>query len=256
MFQALTESVARQEQFIGPVAPRCEDLVGLERIVGVDEDIEVTGISLNEIGRARPAQRVHVAIGVVSVVALAAGTRGEEIGLRALAALIATIGGEAYPPRFERLERLAGAVLAGSLRGGRTLGGCRILPYRGRVLILREFAATAAPVELLEQGELLWDNRFLAWRRGGVAVVPGLRIGALGVEGAASMRALVPAAIARGGAAHHLPGIVRPSLPAFWQDGTLLAVPHLGWRRSGIESGVELRLRPARPLLGSGFTVV
>jgi tRNA(Ile)-lysidine synthase len=181
---------------------------------------------------------------------------GEEIGLRALAALIATIGGEAYPPRFERLERLAGAVLAGSLRGGRTLGGCRILPYRGRVLILREFAATAAPVELLEQGELLWDNRFLAWRRGGVAVVPGLRIGALGVEGAASMRALVPAAIARGGAAHHLPGIVRPSLPAFWQDGTLLAVPHLGWRRSGIESGVELRLRPARPLLGSGFTVV
>ena len=41
LFQALAESVARQELFIGPVAARREDLVGLERIVRVDEDIEV-----------------------------------------------------------------------------------------------------------------------------------------------------------------------------------------------------------------------
>ena len=177
---------------------------------------------------------------------------GDEIGLRALAALVATIGAEAYPPRFERLERLAGPFLAGNLRGGRTLGGCRILPYRGGVLIQRELVATAAPAELPAQGELLWDNRFLAWyRAGAAATVPGLRIGALGVEGAASMRAIAPP-----GAAHHLPGIVRPSLPAFWQDGTLLAVPHLGWRRPGVEPGVEVRLRPARPLSGSGFTIV
>jgi tRNA(Ile)-lysidine synthase len=139
-------------------------------------------------------------------------------------------------------------MLPGNLRGGRTLGGCRILPHRGRVLILRELAATAAPVALPGQGDVLWDNRFLARRRKEGAA---MQIGALGVEGAASMRAIAPA-----GAAHHLPSIVRPSLPAFWQDGRLLAVPHLGWRRPGVESGVEIRLRPARPLSGSGFTVV
>ena len=82
VFQALAESVAREELFVGPVAPRREDLVGLERIVGVDEHLEVAGISLDEIRRA-PAQRVHVAIGVVGVVALAAGRRAKRSALRA-----------------------------------------------------------------------------------------------------------------------------------------------------------------------------
>jgi tRNA(Ile)-lysidine synthase len=179
-----------------------------------------------------------------------------EIGLRALAALIATIGAEAYPPRFERLERLAERIFAGALAGGRTLGGCRIVPYRGRVLLLRELAATSPPVEIPAEGEVLWDNRFLAWRQAGASTLPGLSIGALGVEGAATMRAIAPKAIVGGGVAHHLPGIVRPSLPALWQDGSLLAVPHIGWRRPGSDPGVEVRLRPARPLSGSGFTVV
>jgi len=174
-----------------------------------------------------------------------------EIGLRALAALIATIGAEAYTPRFERLERLAQCLFAGALAGGRTLGGCRILPYRGRILVQRELAAMAPPAELPETGPLLWDNRFRVEPVAGAAFLPGMRIGALGTEGAASMRAIVPA-----DPAHHLPGMVRPSLPALWQGGTLLAVPHLGWKRPGVKTGVELRLRPARPLSGSGFTVV
>jgi tRNA(Ile)-lysidine synthase len=176
----------------------------------------------------------------------------EEIGLRALAALIAAIGAEAYPPRFERLQRLAQSLFAGELVGGRTLGGCHIRPYRGQFLVARELAATAPPAELPGDGsELLWDNRFLARRANGAAAQPGLCIGALGIDGAASMRAIVPA-----GTAHHLPGIVRLSLPAFRQDSTLLAVPHLGWQRSDSGAGVELRWRPARPLSGSGFTVV
>src|SRR5258708_27311836 len=54
------------------------------------------------------------------------------------------VGGTAYPPRGERLERLH-RRLAGGLGGGCTLGGCRIVPRRGGGLVCREPAAAAPP---------------------------------------------------------------------------------------------------------------
>ena len=58
--------------------------------------------------------------------ALAAAPR--EVGLRALAALLMAVGGQAYRPRFEALERLFDRMAAGTLGGGVTLHGCRIAP--------------------------------------------------------------------------------------------------------------------------------
>jgi len=49
-----------------------------------------------------------------------------EIGLRALAHILSRVSGEAYRPRFERLERLYGAIREGELKSARTLHGCRI----------------------------------------------------------------------------------------------------------------------------------
>lgn len=49
-----------------------------------------------------------------------------EIGLRALARMLAKVSGNTYRPRFVRLERLYEAVLAGTR--GATLQGCRIAP--------------------------------------------------------------------------------------------------------------------------------
>lgn len=52
-----------------------------------------------------------------------------EIGLRALAAVLGRVSGQAYRPRFERLERLFDAIVtAKNLDRGRTLAGCRIGP--------------------------------------------------------------------------------------------------------------------------------
>lgn len=51
-----------------------------------------------------------------------------ELGLRALARMLATVSGEPYRPRFERLERLFQAMVTGNLAGGATLQGCRIAP--------------------------------------------------------------------------------------------------------------------------------
>jgi tRNA(Ile)-lysidine synthase len=63
--------------------------------------------------------------------ALAAAPR--EIGLRALAGLLGSLGGHAYRPRFEALERLFDRLAAGQLGGGATLHGCRIAPAPRRL---------------------------------------------------------------------------------------------------------------------------
>ena len=62
----------------------------------------------------------------VDPVALTAAPR--EVGLRALAALLMAVGGQAYRPRFEALERLFDRIAAGGLGGGVTLHGCSIAP--------------------------------------------------------------------------------------------------------------------------------
>lgn len=49
-----------------------------------------------------------------------------EIGLRALAHILARLSGEAYRPRFERLQRLYDALCGEEFRAARTLQGCRI----------------------------------------------------------------------------------------------------------------------------------
>jgi len=58
--------------------------------------------------------------------ALAAAPR--EAGLRALAAVLMAVGGEAYRPRFESLERLFDQITGAKLGGGATLHGCHIRP--------------------------------------------------------------------------------------------------------------------------------
>ncbi|HXL99060.1 MAG TPA: tRNA lysidine(34) synthetase TilS [Rhizomicrobium sp.] len=55
----------------------------------------------------------------------------EEIGLRALARVLGAVSGQAYRPRFERLERLLAAISSGEF-AARTLHGCRIGPAAKR----------------------------------------------------------------------------------------------------------------------------
>jgi tRNA(Ile)-lysidine synthase len=173
----------------------------------------------------------------------------DEIRLRALAALIASIGGAPYPPRFDRLERLAAALAEGGLGRGKTLGFCQLRPWRGRILVYREQGAIAPAASVPDQDALLWDDRFLVRHRGALAVP--LQIGAVGAADSAVLRAIVPASMA-----HHLPFEAWPSLPAFRQGATLVVVPHLEWQRPGKRLDIEIRLRLTRPLSSSGYAVV
>ena len=79
--------------------------------------------------------------------ALASAPR--EVGLRALAALLMKVSGQAYRPRFDALERLFDRITAGTLGGGSTLHGCHIgtSPQKGgkgTLLVIREKPRKAA----------------------------------------------------------------------------------------------------------------
>ncbi len=172
-----------------------------------------------------------------------------EIGLRALARVVAVVGGLAYPPRAGRVEHLLEAFGGAAPWRARTLGGCRLVAAsgraRGRLLVHREMAALPPPVTCKGDGTLTWDRFSL-----GLKGVPpgGLEVGALGGAGWLALRRAggVPAH----GPWHDIPGAVARSLPALRQEGRLLAVPLFGWRAAGAETlESQLLFTPPTPLL-------
>ena len=211
------------------------------------------------LGRARAALEAQVARLLAGAVALhpsgfarldaaTLSRAAPEIALRALAQLVAAIGGTDYTPRLERLERLHGA-LAQPLVAGRTLGGCRFLPWRGAVLVCREPAAMEAALPLPPGRTVRWDQRFSV--RLAPTAPDGLSIGPIGpFRRDNGLRK----------AAERLPGAVRSSLPAICDLVGIVAVPHLHYVRSGREGIASdialLSFRPDRSLTAPGFTVV
>ncbi|MGE3782657.1 MAG: hypothetical protein AB7H71_07940, partial [Alphaproteobacteria bacterium] len=148
------------------------------------------------------------------------------------------------PPRRERLARLYSALTREPGRV-RTLGGCRFVPWRGRMLILRELAAAEAPVLLEPGADLLWDRRF-ALALSPKAAGP-LTFGYLGQHADAAPR---------GDFGQMPPSLVRSVLPAFWDGLGVAGVPHLGYVRPGSSVSMKLSFRPLRPLIQPSFTVV
>ncbi|HTT81420.1 MAG TPA: tRNA lysidine(34) synthetase TilS [Stellaceae bacterium] len=167
----------------------------------------------------------------------------EECGVRLLARVATTIGGLDYPPRLARLARLH-AGLSTSPERARTLGGCRFVPWRARLLVLREPAAAEPPVCLAPGARLLWDRRFA------VAVPPaatGMTLGYLGQRRAGGDGRSF---------AGDLPPLVHSVLPALWDGDGLIAVPHIGYRRDRATAPPTLVFSPANGLTRAGFTVV
>ena len=165
-----------------------------------------------------------------------------EAAERLLGRVAACIGGARYPARRARLARLRAGLIAEPSRA-RTLGGCRFVPWRGQVLVLRERTAESAPVALAAGASLVWDGRF------GVdmpAQVGTLTLGYLGSDRPPEDEPK------RSG----LPPLVGPALPALWDERGLAAVPHPGYRRAGVGVLPHLAFCPKNPLTSAGFTVV
>ncbi|HLJ22084.1 MAG TPA: tRNA lysidine(34) synthetase TilS, partial [Stellaceae bacterium] len=184
-------------------------------------------VTLRHLGRARQALEtaaagllaravtVHPA-GLARLDAAALKRAEAELGLRVLAAVLATMGGADYPPRLERLERLYRALCDDGLDRGRTLGGCLLVPHGTSVLVCREAAEIAEPAALAPGRAVLWDGRF---RVLAAKTCPeGVTVGGLGQD----RGALSPDALRR---LRALPGAVRPSLPALRDSEGLAEVP-------------------------------
>jgi tRNA(Ile)-lysidine synthase len=208
------------------------------------------------LGRARAALESAVAALLVRAAALdpaghcrldpaALSAAPDEIALRALGRVLMTVGGRAYSPRLDGLDRLLAAIRAGSLGGGRTLAGCRVVP-RGAVLIVCREAAEIADAAWLRAGERrTWDGRFdIACGK----AAGRLGLGALGGRGWGELVRRHPAAQHMG-----LPVVVRPSLPALRRAGRLVAVPAAGYAAPGL--ALYARFAPLRPLAGAVFFI-
>jgi tRNA(Ile)-lysidine synthase len=179
--------------------------------------------------------------GFVLLAGDALGSAPPEIRRRAVQRAVMTVGGNPYPPRQTRLARLLEQLRAG-LVSGRTLAGCRVLPWRGELLICREAQAIEEEALLAPGVPLRWDGRFRLELTGTLAALTVRPLGRAGTR-------------ALGVASRALPAPVRPSLPSLWRREQLLAVPHLGLVQPWLarRATITVRFNPASPLAGAPF---
>ena len=172
----------------------------------------------------------------------------QKIAERALAAIIATVGGRLYLARRDQIVRLR-AILTAAARRGYTLGGCRFIVWRERILVVRELARLTEPVRLMPGANCLWDRRFKVALP--VAAGGPVRIGYLGRAGVAELNRTTPQL-----RHNSLPRLLYPVLPAVWDEEGIAAVPHLGYRRQGVVVLPQIGFQPINPLTRAAFTVV
>ncbi|MBV8737441.1 MAG: tRNA lysidine(34) synthetase TilS [Alphaproteobacteria bacterium] len=225
---------------------------------GTDANVEVTLAEVRERGRER-VTREHACCALLArAVALhPAGfavldpevllAAPPEVAEQALSALVTGLGASRYAPRRRSLARLR-LTLAGAAAGGRVLGGYRFVAWRGRILVLRELAAAAAPVLIAPGDHLSWDGRFAISLP--IAARP-LTVGYLGEDGLAALHHQP-----RGPAPSLLPALIHPVLLGFWDKHGLAAVPTLGYVRDQGAVVPRLAFRPVNCMSHASFVVV
>ena len=196
----------------------------------------------------------------------------EEIALRALARLVASVGGLSYVPRREGSESLLTALLkpARAPRSGTndvvlaTLGGVLVVADSpSSLLFVREPAAVAERIAVNGSGDHHWDGRFrLRVRKASAGRVP-VFLGALGDSGARLL--LKREKIETAHALADLPRRVRATLPALLDDkgNPLVAANFLydgKYGRTGVSADslkhpywtLDAVFAPYLPLVGPG----
>jgi tRNA(Ile)-lysidine synthase len=175
-------------------------------------------------------------------------TLSEGVARRVLSAVAATIGGAPYPARRDQVARLCHA-LGARPRRGQSLGGCRFLHWRRRILVVRELAHAERAVRLTPGSSVFWDHRYdVSFAATGDKP---LTIGYLGASGVAQLNRLQFNPTPEG-----LPRLIFPILPAAWDEEGVAAVPHLDFKREGFTVVPQFVFCPRNPLTQAEFAVV
>jgi tRNA(Ile)-lysidine synthase len=111
-----------------------------ERIAAAASHLARARESLEIVTEAVLARAVRPGSGGVLLDPSVLAAAPREVGLRALAAVLMAVSGQAYRPRFESLERLFDQIVAKTLGRGATLHGCHIRPAGA---LGKDFAAGA-----------------------------------------------------------------------------------------------------------------
>ena len=143
----------------------------------------------------------------------------DEIRLRALATIIASVGGQG-PPSLGDLEALT-VETGWSNPAGKTFGHCSFLAGAGAAVdIVREPGRGQPAPQPIDPGEaIVWDGRYRI--RSGPQVPAGAELRWLTADGRAQ-------ALAVGGTAPSIPKAAILTLPSVWQGTALLAAPAIG----------------------------
>jgi tRNA(Ile)-lysidine synthase len=173
----------------------------------------------------------------------------EEIALRLLSRCLAVVGGARYRPKLEAVERLHLSLREGGIGRGRTLGGCRIMPYRdGRLLIAREPDAADERAGLPPGAAIQWDGRFMVKSLS----ARNLTVVRLGLHPEVALPEL-----------RKLPAAVQRTLPAVVRENGEVFLPRFDFlnnykdRNGSSSPALAVALfRPREPLTASAFVVV
>ena len=146
-----------------------------------------------------------------------------EVRSQALGRLLVAIGGDPYPPRYERLAGMLAAMDAHwGGRFKRTLGGV-VVEWREGFVLFRESGREGLPSLAVKSGfSGTWDHRFTI--EIGAGAPAGLTLGPLGEDGRRGLGELARAAP---------PGALA-ALPALRRRGAILAVPSLLYWATGV----------------------
>ncbi len=145
-----------------------------------------------------------------------------ELALRALAQVLALVGGKEEPPQMAKVERLLAELKAG--RREAALGGCLVIAAPAKLQFFREPGRLKLPPSPCQPGgTCIWDGRFA------LSFAPGLSgdvlLTPLGERGWTIYRRCQkdrPASL-------RVNRLAALTTPALWQGGELLAAPALGY---------------------------
>ncbi len=202
-------------------------------LAAVGIDASVLAATAARLGKAADAidQAVDALVAAaVKVDALAIATLApgaflaapEAVRLRLLARLLVAIGGESYPPRFERLQALHDRLAGDAAPVKLTLAGVVIEKRRGTLVFYRESGRHGlAEVAVGPGRSLVWDHRFRV--EAGPGAPAGLTLRGLGEDGRREIGAKITG----------VPAAALAALPAVAAAGRILAVPSISYWRDG-----------------------